>query len=72
MNDTCDSCGHKGLVRRDDDDPATIKERLDVYHKHTEPLLSYYRPSGWLHEIDGDGLVDDIFAAILKALAPTE
>ena len=68
--DTCDQCGHKGLIRRDDDDPGTIKDRLKVYHRHTEPLLSYYRPSGMFHEINGDGKADDIYHSIVAALRP--
>ena len=72
VNDICDVCGHKGLVQREDDKPATIRERLEVYHQHTAPLLSYYRPSGLLHEIDGDGKVDGIFQSIMAALSPAE
>lgn len=66
--DTCDRCGHHGLVQRDDDDHETIKDRLKVYRQHTLPLLSYYRPGGRLHEIDGDGTEEAIYATILNAL----
>lgn len=66
--DTCDRCGHHGLVRRDDDDPETIKERLAIYQQHTLPLLSYYRPGGRLLEIDGDGSEETVYNAILAAL----
>jgi adenylate kinase len=38
----CDVCGGE-LYQRDDDKPATIKERLVVYQKNTQPLIDYYR-----------------------------
>ena len=31
------------LIQRDDDRPETVKKRLDVYHKQTEPLIEYYK-----------------------------
>ena len=37
----CDNCGSE-LVIRDDDKPETVKKRLDVYHKQTQPLIDYY------------------------------
>ncbi len=48
----CDACG-KGLVTRDDDKPAVIERRLQVYRDQTEPLLAYYRASGNFYEADG-------------------
>ena len=50
--DVCDSCG-KNLVTRDDDKPAVIAKRLQVYKDQTEPLLAYYRASGAFYEADG-------------------
>ena len=66
--DVCDNCGHHGLVQRDDDEPDTVKERLEVYYHHTRPLISYYLPTGRLFEIDAEGAVTDIFDAIMAAL----
>ena len=64
------------LIQRDDDQEETVKKRLDVYHKQTEPLVSYY--SGWAasgaadapayHKIAGVGSVEDIRDSIFKAL----
>jgi adenylate kinase len=42
VEDACDSCGGK-LYQRDDDTPKVIAERLKVYRKQSQPLLSYYR-----------------------------
>ena len=37
----CDVCGGK-LVQRKDDDPETVRDRLEVYHRETEPLKGFY------------------------------
>jgi len=65
------------LVQRDDDKEETVKKRLDVYHKQTEPLIKYY--SEWsatgedgapaYHKIAGIGSVEDIRDSIFRALA---
>lgn len=64
----CDNCGSGELVQREDDQPETINERMEVYNRQTAPLLSYYRPTGLLHEIDGDGPVEVVFQRILAVL----
>jgi len=48
----CDVDGSR-LVQRDDDKPEVVKERLEVYHEQTEPLVSYYDERGLLRRIDG-------------------
>ena len=49
----CDKCGSE-LVIRKDDNPDTVKDRLVVYHRETEPLIAYYEKKGLLRRIDGD------------------
>ena len=46
----CDKCGSP-LIKRKDDNPDTIRDRLSVYHKNTEPLIDYYKKEGLLEEI---------------------
>lgn len=53
---------------RADDNPETIKNRLDVYHKQTMPLREYYINEGKYHAIDGNGTVDSIFDSIRTSL----
>lgn len=53
---------------RADDNPETIKKRLDVYHSQTSPLREYYINEGKYIPIDGNGKVEDIFADIKKGL----
>jgi adenylate kinase len=63
----CDVDGQE-LVRRQDDDPATIKQRLDVYHDQSEPLIAYYRRSRLLREVDARGSADAVHARLRAAL----
>ena len=49
----CDKCGAE-LVIRKDDNPDTVKDRLVVYHRETEPLIAFYEAKGLLRKIDGD------------------
>ena len=63
----CDACGGK-LVQRKDDAPETVKARLQVYHKETEPLKDFYESRGLLKSVDNLPSVADMSKAILKAL----
>ncbi len=65
--DVCDKCGGE-LIQRADDSLETIKNRMSVYHAQTEPIKDYYKECGKLSCIDGVGSVDDIKAALFKAL----
>ena len=66
--DVCDACGGK-LVIRKDDEPATVLERLKVYHKQTEPLKNYYEAAGRLLTVEGQDDINDTTALVLKALS---
>lgn len=54
---------------RADDTEAVIRNRLDVYAKETEPIVSIYADRGVLVEVDGTGRVDEVAKRILDALA---
>lgn len=62
-DEICDVCGTK-LVQRKDDNPETIKRRLDVYREQTAPLIDYYQEKGLLVKIDGTGKPEKITEAI--------
>ncbi len=49
----CDACGGE-LVQRADDKAETVRFRLEVYHKETEPLKRFYEDRGLLNELCGD------------------
>jgi adenylate kinase len=53
---------------RPDDNPDTFKVRLAAYNAQTAPLLPYYENQGKLTEVDGMGTIDDVAAAIDRAL----
>lgn len=40
------------LIRRADDNPETLKKRLEAYHRQTMPLVSYYQRRGLHHGVD--------------------
>ena len=63
----CDACGGE-LYQRADDSEATIRERLNVYHDQTAPLVDYYDKKSILRKIEGVGPIDGIFAAICTTL----
>ncbi|MCR5591967.1 MAG: adenylate kinase [Lachnospiraceae bacterium] len=63
----CDACGAE-LVLRDDDKPETVKKRLEVYHKQTQPLIDYYSRLNILRTVDGTKDMKDVFADIEKLL----
>ena len=63
----CDSCGGE-LVIRKDDRPETVRERLAVYHRLTEPLKDFYAQRGKLRCVQGDQPIDTVHREILSAL----
>ncbi|MBQ7713801.1 MAG: adenylate kinase [Oscillospiraceae bacterium] len=63
----CDVCGGE-LVTREDDAPETVKARLAVYHKETEPLKEFYRSRGVLVPVEDKGSVEATSTAILELL----
>lgn len=49
---------------RSDDNPETIRKRLEVYHSLTHPLKEFYLKDGSYHPIHGLGTIDEIFSRI--------
>jgi adenylate kinase len=65
--DACDDCGGP-LVQRSDDDEATVRRRIEVYHESTAPLLDFYARRGLLRAIDADGTEDEVMRRAEGAL----
>ena len=63
----CDNCGEK-LILRDDDKPETVKNRLNVYHDQTQPLIDYYEKEGVLKTVDGTKEMNQVFDEIVSIL----
>lgn len=67
VDGVCDKCGAE-LILRDDDKPETVKNRLNVYHGQTQPLIDYYTAKNVLHEVDGTKAMEDVFSSIVSIL----
>ena len=52
-----------------DDTEHTIRHRLEVYHRETEPLIAFYRERGLLRHVDGNQPIEAVTAAIDAALS---
>ncbi|MFT8459679.1 MAG: adenylate kinase [Liquorilactobacillus ghanensis] len=65
---TCDRCGGHEFYQREDDKPATVKNRLEVNLKMNTPLIDFYQQQKLLHEINGNQPIDDVFTDVQKIL----
>jgi adenylate kinase len=64
----CEKCGGK-LVRRKDDEPEAIRNRLEVYRTQTEPVIGWYGDHKMkVNKINADGPVEEVTARALEAL----
>jgi adenylate kinase len=64
----CDDDGAP-LIRRDDDEPQTVRRRLAGYHDATEPLIDRYAALGRLLRVDGARSADEVYTEIRQALS---
>jgi len=65
----CDNCGSEDLKRRPDDTAETVRSRLEVYSRETEPLLPYYGEKAILRQVDGMAAMDAVAQSINSILA---
>ncbi len=56
---------------RADDNPESVRKRLDIYAQQTAPVVDYYRQHGQLAMVDGVGTQDQVFTRIGEAIAPS-
>lgn len=65
-----DACLEAGgeLLQRDDDNEATIRNRLTVYQRETEPLIAYYRDRGLLKTVAAEGPIDEVYTRLRAVL----
>jgi adenylate kinase len=69
IEDICDKCGGQ-LYHRDDDHPATVRHRLEVYAQQTSPLIEFYAKRSQLVAVDALGTVEDVTERAIDALGP--
>jgi len=67
VRNVCDQCGGN-LYQRDDDTLETVKERLDVYKKQTEPLIKFYQDKGLISEVNGNQDINGVYEQINSIL----
>lgn len=53
---------------RADDNPDSVRKRLQVYDEQTAPVIAFYREHGQLTVVDGVGTLDEVFNRILAAI----
>jgi adenylate kinase len=65
-----EACRNVGgeLLQRDDDNEATIRNRLQVYERQTAPLVDYYNKKGLLKTVTATGEVDAVYSRLKAAL----
>lgn len=64
----CDRCS-AALVARPDDNETSVRKRLDAFHMQTIPVVTHYRSKKAVHDVDGQGPIDEVFERIAKTLA---
>ena len=63
----CDQCGGMVTIRKDDE-PETVKHRLEVYHRTTEVLKAFYTERGLLRMVDGNQPIEGTHQSVLRAM----
>ena len=63
----CDKCGGE-LIQREDDTEEVVRERLEVYHDDTEPVLERYAGHDGYVEVDGERAPDDVWQDVREAV----
>ena len=67
----CDLCGSEVAIRKDDQ-PETVRHRLEVYHASTEVLKDYYQNQGKLRLVYGNQPIEETYRDILKAIGEAQ
>ena len=67
----CDVCGGE-LYQRADDSEETVRTRIEVYHRETEPIIDYYRAQDLVVTISALGPVEEVTVRAMEALGVSE
>ena len=67
VDGVCDVCGDN-VIQRKDDVEETVKERLDVYERQTQPLIDFYKEKNLLSTVDGTKAINEVFESICEIL----
>jgi len=69
IDGVCDNCGGTEFSRRSDDNPETVRARLDAYEEQTAQLFPYYREKKLLRSVDAMAEIGDVTAEIERILS---
>jgi adenylate kinase len=61
-----------GAAVRADDNPATVKRRMEVYREQTAPVSAFYEAKGLLRRIDGMQTIDEVWRQVIEAIGETQ
>ena len=64
--------GRAAAEGRADDNPESVRKRLQVYESQTAPVIEFYRQHGQLTVVDGVGSLDDVFTRIIETISPVK
>jgi len=67
----CDKCGNE-IIQRDDDNPETVKQRLEIYKQQTQPLIDFYKNLGILKDVNIKSSPKEMVEVILEVLKEVE
>ncbi|MEO5378236.1 MAG: adenylate kinase [Magnetococcus sp. DMHC-6] len=67
VDGVCDKCGGT-LTTRADDNEATVRNRLDVYHRQTAPVVEFYKSRGNFKAVDGMGQMEVVYQTLVAIL----
>ncbi len=68
VDGVCDKCGATEFTRRPDDNAETVRNRLEVYHDQTKPLIDYYEAQDKVRRIDGEQPIEQVTQALEQAM----
>ncbi len=69
VKDICDVCGSSKFAYRNDDNAETVRQRIDVFHQQTRPIISYYEKVGLVKSVDGMQNIDAVTTDIFEMLS---
>eukprot|EP00871_Galdieria_phlegrea_P001488 jgi/Galph1/233/GphlegSOOS_G4980.1 len=58
----------ESLIKRSDDNPETLKKRLEAFHKSTDPVIYYYEKKGILRRIDASKPIEQVSRQVEEAI----
>jgi adenylate kinase len=67
QDNLCDDCQVE-LYQRSDDNEETIKNRMNVYHQKTAPIIDYYKSQNKLHQLDADRAPEEVHSEAIKII----